>query len=414
MSIGIRSRAKTNALASYKSTRVSRQKDYKHQTYRRGGRSRRCGRYCNLLLFLSFSFCIVATVLYLTFLPLTLHSYNPTRYEVPVLIDDFSAALTSEVSSYTILPKKAFTIIGKESSGTKFVTRIIRDALEIRRYREGARPYEFFPKARKSFPHDQDNAIQVQHFSLPQGGLCSDSSETKNIVDVVFPAQCSSRLTLAKTIRKFKKKRKNLGDEAMKANGLPPVLQECHQMKMKMQQRNNHIHQTQNPKDQVIQYPNRYFINITSNKQWYDSQGTEQYTVIVVRDKEMSWKSRLKHHCKYSEEAAKEEDLADKIINEAIRNFILEDEELPGFQRDKQDDEDLLWDPTGFDPKKSDENNILYSSLIPSKNNVVLVSYEAMMEHKFDYVKELYRVLGIDSDHVPEFKDGNIKYKEQK
>ena len=78
----------------------------------------------------------------------------------------------------------------------------------------------------------------------------------------------------------------------------------------------------------------------------------------------------------------------------------------------KEEEDDLLWDPTRFDEndKDQDENDVLHSSLIPSKNNVVLVSYESMMKLKGDYVKQLYEQLGIESDHIPVFKDGNAKY----
>merc|ERR1711935_1024854 len=35
-----------------------------------------------------------------------------------------------------------------------------------------------------------------------------------------------------------------------------------------------------------------------------------------------------------------------------------------------------------------------------------------MGKYEHDYVKELYKVLGIESDYQPEFKDGNAKYRE--
>ena len=67
---------------------------------------------------------------------------------------------------YTILPEKQFTVIGKESSGTKFVTEIIRDALEQRKYREGERPNNLLEV--KFRLHGNSSDVHVQHVSLPQ------------------------------------------------------------------------------------------------------------------------------------------------------------------------------------------------------------------------------------------------------
>ncbi len=46
----------------------------------------------------------------------------------------------NSLAPFTIFPVKQFTITGKKSSGTQFVTRIIRDALKQRTYREGEFP----------------------------------------------------------------------------------------------------------------------------------------------------------------------------------------------------------------------------------------------------------------------------------
>ena len=56
------------------------------------------------------------------------------------------------------------------------------------------------------------------------------------------------------------------------------------------------------------------------------------------------------------------------------------------------------------------KDDILYSSLIPAKNNVVLVSYELMMKYEMQYVNALYKILGIQNRFVPEFQDANAKY----
>ncbi len=156
--------------------------------------------------------------------------------------------------------------------------------------------------------------------------------------------------------------------------------------------------------------------------------GTEQYIIIVVRDKEYSFKSRVAiGHCSNIEKARIEEERIDnRIINDAIRTYILEEEQNenknknisapppPPAWAQHYGEEDLLWDHKKFlDGKGGDD--ILHASLLPARINVILVSYEAMMEMKGDdYVQQLYNVLGIESDHIPVFKDENAKYKKLK
>jgi len=41
---------------------------------------------------------------------------------------------------------------------------------------------------------------------------------------------------------------------------------------------------------------------------------------------------------------------------------------------------------------------------------VVVVSYESLMKLKGVYIQLLYKALGIESNYVPEFRDGNEKY----
>jgi len=143
----------------------------------------------------------------------------------------------------------------------------------------------------------------------------------------------------------------------------------------------------------------------------------------MVRNKEYSFQSRLKAHCRFPKQAKLEESVATGIINHAIRTFLLEQASGIAAAADtggnllklngQYDDgiwteQDLLWDAEQQETTNS--SDILTSSLIPSKNNVVLVSYEKLMRLKDDYVKQLYKTLGIESDHRPIFKDGNAKY----
>ena len=47
---------------------------------------------------------------------------------------------------------------------------------------------------------------------------------------------------------------------------------------------------------------------------------------------------------------------------------------------------------------------------LPFGDNVVVVSYESLLKLKSTYIEMLYDVLGIDSNYVPTFRNGNAKY----
>eukprot|EP00980_Cylindrotheca_fusiformis_P018258 scaffold5932_cov68-Cylindrotheca_fusiformis.AAC.3 len=94
---------------------------------------------------------------------------------------------TEYSSNKSIMPKKIITVIGKESSGTTFVSKTIAQALQLpgkneeKKYRDG-----YYHHARRRY---DENPIQVQHVSLPQGAWCIPGHD-HHIVDVILPAQC--------------------------------------------------------------------------------------------------------------------------------------------------------------------------------------------------------------------------------
>jgi len=373
-----------------------------------------------------------------------------------LVVDNNDRMLSNEI------PQKIYTVIGKESSGTKFVSFMLRDALKLHRFREGQRPYEFVPKSKRKrhgtetnqtrelLQHLRDHVskkhvnvvqlrheiqerreqakrirgerirgerirgrdvtntlhpkhhrthrqnelepIQVQHFSLPQMGNCNKRNKTKTfhpqIIDIVLPSICySSRV-------------------------MDPQSSSMKQCKAWKREGNN------------VEIDGRFFLNMTSNKHWYDSHnGTEQYYIIVVRNEDYSFQSRIHSHCGKIEQARLEERIANGILNDAIRSFLLQqpihhDEAIStggnfwqaNHSRDRiwMEDE-LLWNSEH--EIIYDGDDILYSSLIPFRNNVALVSYEKMMQRQGDFVQELFQLLGIESNHTPKFVDGNAKYK---
>lgn len=419
-----------------------------------------------------------------------------------------SFLVTVDPSHYSwehdILPKKIITVIGKESSGTTFIARTIATALKLpgrMRYRDG-----YYHHERRRY---DENPIQVQHVSLPQGGWCRQN-HNHHIVDVILPAQCirdkyhkypgatnanirqqceqlmssqnhsqifegmaqvqipwfmESEKWRAKLFYGFYRypgrdygqseiarsnnattrmrqrggkmqmdvgratteQRRNLQQEEhhdfsrRRLGGLRLSNQNINQKQIQdWIDKSNDISLEELKEANLVKYPTRIILNITAQRIWYEALEVEQVIVIVVRDEAMSLQSRLKNHCRIVELAQEEEQIANNILNNAIKTFMiqgtseLEMADGPLNTTDVYDimDKDFMWDPSPIIENRTDASDLLHASLIPSNNNVILVSYEAMMKYKQDYISEMYNVLGIESHFEPKFKDGNAKYKE--
>jgi len=253
------------------------------------------------------------------------------------LIPDSATITEAERSSFnSILPRKLYTVVGLESSGTTLVASIISNALNVN-FRQGSSQYEKIHQRM-----DEIAEVQVQHFSLPWGGQCY--KKIPPIVDVVLPPQCS-REDRPQYLNKF----------------CPRVV------------RQDNLNST-------TYYPNRYFLNITSNKEWYEQHGTEVVLVIVVRDEVISMRARTalskNNHCKNELLAKREAKTGIAIIDDAIKKYILDD---------------------------GSDVNIF-------GHNVVLVSYEMLNQLEETYIRMLYKSLGINSTFMPKLKNGNEKY----
>ena len=306
--------------------------------------------------------------------------------------------------TYSILPKKIYSVIGLESSGTQFVSQIIQDATKSGPYREGATPYNCKKTAMKGHEcNELHKEVQVQHFSLPWGGSCHVKPNPP-IVDVVLPPQCSLKQTD------------------------PIVVSECNAMAQSLWgvQLDGH----------AIKYPVRYNLDIVKNKQWYDDHGVEQVFVIVIRDVKISYVARS-WHCRDEKLRRQEEEVGSRLIEDAIHTYILNDSDedddtmkkelLPYYWNAKQynnntDANNRNKNKTGRGDTRrlgglSSNNNSVRRRLdgaLPSKNNVVIVSYESLIKLGATYVKMLYDTLGIESDYIPPvIKNGNEKYLKQ-
>ena len=310
--------------------------------------------------------------------------------------------------TYSILPSKVYSVIGLESSGTNFVTSLIRDALNQTEYREADFRYEN--------AENEALDVQVQHFSLPQGSSCHESELNHTpILNVVLPSVCSE-LKVSDTLPTASSS--NLNDATINASQQPNE-SECGQIA--------HDLWKLPPSNNTIKYPKRYLLDIVSHKEWYEKHGVEQYFIIVIRDKHISRKARSKVHCQDPKKLMMEEDIGTKIIVDTINKYILEDET---YNKSVTKDKFKFWrskftdgDHTSAITRTRRRLQLLSSSFLTTdhasngilnNNNVVVVSYESLMLLQRTYVFMLFDVLGIKvpSDFEPKFKDGNKKYLE--
>mmetsp|Transcript_8850 Transcript_8850/g.18375 ORF Transcript_8850/g.18375 Transcript_8850/m.18375 type:complete len:380 (+) Transcript_8850:67-1206(+) len=302
---------------------------------------------------------------------------NEDRFEVDVSISDKNNASQSRVeddpgededkSSYSsLLPKKIISVIGLESSGTRFVTSILAKAHGIPEYREG------------SFSSDgMKDGLLVQHFSLPWGSTCQAHPQHL-IQNVVLPGRCSMRYDL-----------------------LSPTCKEmARDANMTLSRKGNDI------------YPQRYNLDIVASKEWYESKGVEQVFVIVLRDQSISAESRL-GHCNNQTLKDEEEDIGTEIIVRAINKYVMGGGRRLSASSYESWYKEMFWEETNDindNDNNLDDGGHRKLSALPSGNNVFLVSYESLLKLKEVYVKMMYEALDIESDFMPSFKDGNAKY----
>lgn len=320
---------------------------------------------------------------------------NPSTFDEAQLKSD----TTMKPKKYSIIPEKIYTVIGLESSGTQFMSSILTKALGLEHYREGS-----FPCNRNC---DEYATVQVQHFSLPWGSTC-DSHPNPKVVDVVLPSQCTRQKSDSFEISQCDEMAKDLW-------GFKTNRDELH-------------------------YPDRYQLDIVSHKDWYDLHGVQQYIILVIRDSTISSTARSRDHCGDSKLLEREEEIGTQIIARAINKYILEaedekasEEKLPMWTTEKYKNQRNYYDPEGYYSYEADDDftkdEIGYDEemndidefndddqwrrslgALPTKNNVVVVSYEALLKLKGTYLKTVYSALDIQSDYIPSFKDGNSKY----
>ncbi|VEU33741.1 unnamed protein product [Pseudo-nitzschia multistriata] len=272
-----------------------------------------------------------------------------------------------------MFPKKIFSVIGLESSGTTFVSRMIARALGVELI-EGSRP--------NRLALERTSDIQVQHFSLPWGAGCQ-KFPTQVIQNVVLPAECSVPLVYS-------------------TSSYTELKLEC----LKMAREAG----IQVGYNRLI-YPTRYLLDIVSSKEWYKSRGIDQIFIIVVRDHTVSQRARVKH-CKNETLLKEEEKTGTDIITRAINKYILKSRRLSISSLDSLfgDISPKAMNATNDYHRGHEHRKLSLTAPLQGDNGVVLVSYESLNQLGDVYVKLLYETLGIESDTMPTIEDGNTKY----
>lgn len=216
---------------------------------------------------------------------------------------------------------------------------------------------------------NESSDVQVQHFSLPWGGSC-DLYPDPPVVDVILPSPCT----------------RDQLDEI--------EIEECKSMR-------NDIWGLEIKDGKKIQYPFRYQLDITTNKEWHDAHGVDFWVIIVVRDDNISFRARS-GHCRDAKLRMKEEEVGTQLIVDAINEYILEDSDTKVNSKTLK-----YWVAEKY--QVGAEGRRMLSAL-PSNNKVVVISYESLVKLGSTYARMLYQTLGIKSDSIPEILDSNRKY----
>jgi hypothetical protein len=119
--------------------------------------------------------------------------------------------------------------------------------------------------------------------------------------------------------------------------------------------------------EQVMTRPHRFFVNMTTNIQWYRERGVRVYPIMVVRDPMMHFQGIVKRsggHCPNATAAYQQFEQGRAIMVETVEK--------------------------GLKP--------------------IIISYETMLTLQKPYLQDLYDQLGIQTTFFPSFRNGNTKY----
>jgi hypothetical protein len=122
--------------------------------------------------------------------------------------------------------------------------------------------------------------------------------------------------------------------------------------------------------DQVLTRPLRFFVNMTTHITWYRERGVLVYPIMVVRDPGLHMKG-----------------ITDRRTGHATN------------------------DPAAYG--QYEMGRAIMVETIEKGLNPIIISYETMLTLQRPYLCQLYETLGIETNFLPTFKNGNTKYLKQ-
>mmetsp|Transcript_42376 Transcript_42376/g.90163 ORF Transcript_42376/g.90163 Transcript_42376/m.90163 type:complete len:385 (+) Transcript_42376:117-1271(+) len=304
---------------------------------------------------------------------------------VPTQHSSIHNSISSPSRRQSVLSKRIITVFGTESSGSTFLATTLGIAsgafppngtyvtLLSDRHNSPGRTIVERTVARRA--RSPDGEIEVQHLSLPWGFWGSkrrncDLRANTSTVDAFVPEPC------------FRFDYQSTWEHRLAAKAPAGCREEAH-----ITERNdgavggwtcgtNDCGRGEN--DGYALYPRRFFVNATAHLEWHLRRGVDITVVLVVRDKSISRAGKMTTHCPDETAAREEEEKARAIMSDALRNY--------------------------------GRLGRLISSDNPNEERAIAVSYETLMALEDSYLLGIYKMLGINSTFIPDFKDGNKKY----
>ena len=296
------------------------------------------------------------------------------------------------------IPRRLISVFGLESSGTTFVFDTIREAMKL--------PHKVGDEA-----YNIDRSTMVQHVSLPTGSYFQQRYDENRLEEEFDPVVVPYAVPL----------------ECRELVGRPN----------KVRLPSHHNCQPYHT-DFVIgsgqdrRHPTRYFVNITSHIEWYESRGTSVTTLIVVRDTSIHFQGVLQTHCKNETAAYEQYQRGLSIIQDAI-SFDSSRRRQKRRRRRKGNDGE---NNTGSNDNSSSNDNSNTGQL---SSSLIIVSYETLMTLQNQYLSYILDQIGgadnddddvrgdgdgddndtparddtnavLHSNFQPDYKNGNLKY----
>ena len=165
----------------------------------------------------------------------------------------------------------------------------------------------------------------------------------------------------------------------------------------------------------LMEYPNRYFVNLTSHVRWYQSRHVDVTVVVVVRDQSLHFRGILKTHCT-NKTAAYEQFVHGRYIIQDAMTQLQQPQQQGRIPRDSyrptnNEQGAAVLHSFNNNNNNNNSNNNNNNNNNSDHNELIIVSYETLMTLQETYLFDLYDQLGMfDATYIPEFVDGNAKY----